>query len=300
MTANRTSPTAQATALTIGFIGAGRLAQTLALALEQRTAHRIRHVASRRLSSAQTMANQLQHCHADDSPQTIAEHCDLVFITTPDDTIAGVSNTVRWRTGQYVVHCSGANDLSVLQGVHAYAAHPGSFHPMQAFGDNPRTALATLTGCTIAVDAATPLDDVLHDMAQQLQCHSLTLPPQARALYHASGNYAAQHIHVLLAEAAKFWTSWGATEAQALQALLPLLKGTIAALENGDIAKNMPGPISRGDVQTVVKHLQAIHTIDADSAALYRQLGKAATTLAKHANKIDETAASALYQVLDK
>lgn len=299
MTTNSHLPS-HANGLTLGFIGAGRLAQTLALALEQQTQHRIRHVASRQLTSAQAMANQLTHCQAEDRLQTVADSCDLVFITTPDDAIADTANTLRWHAKQYVVHCSGANDLSCLQEAQEQAAIVGSFHPMQAFGDNPQTALATLAGCTIAVEAASPLDAILHKMAEQLHCHSLNLPPHARALYHASGNYAAQHIHVLLAEAAQFWASWGATERQALQALLPLLKGTIAALENGEIARNMPGPISRGDVQTVAKHLEAIDKLNTDSAQLYCRLANVATNLAQEAGKIDAATAQSLHQVLER
>ena len=62
-------------------------------------------------------------------PQTVADSCDLVFITTPDDAINAVARAVTWQRGQGVVHCSGALPASVLSVVEQHGALPGAFPP---------------------------------------------------------------------------------------------------------------------------------------------------------------------------
>ena len=90
----------------IGFIGAGRLAQTLAMAVAQ-AGETVTAVNSRRLSSAHALAHRVSHrgavdVHAD--AQSVADLCDTVFITVTDDQIAAVCRSSTWRSGQRVVH----------------------------------------------------------------------------------------------------------------------------------------------------------------------------------------------------
>src|SRR5262245_47790669 len=94
----------------LGFIGAGRVGWTLAVALH-RAGYSIAVVHSRRLQSAQALAAQIAAV-AVESAHDVAVHADLVFITTGDASIPAVCELVArsggWRAGQAVVHCSGA------------------------------------------------------------------------------------------------------------------------------------------------------------------------------------------------
>lgn len=284
--------------LTLGFIGAGRLARAMALALQQAGAP-VARVGSRGAEGARAMAAMLRDCRSCD-PQDVADHCDLVFITTPDAAIARVAESLTWHEGQGVVHCSGATPVAVLQPAAAAGALIGGFHPMQAFGADPQAAVRSLPGCTVAIEAAAPpLDARLHALARRLGCAGLTLPPGARARYHASGGYASQHVHVLLAEAVRLWQSWGATEQQALDALLPLLRGTLASLARSGVADGMPGPVSRGDAGTVRLHRQALQAVDPDMRDLYDRLCVRGVALARAAGRLDPAQVRLMDQALD-
>ncbi|MGB6241729.1 MAG: DUF2520 domain-containing protein [Castellaniella sp.] len=285
--------------LRLGFIGAGRLAQALALALQQ-AGLPVARVGSRRLESARVMAGMLSACQACD-PQEVTDQCDLVFIATPDAAIAPVAGAVAWRAGQGVVHCSGATSVAALQPAADAGARIGGFHPMQAFGADPQAAVRSLPGCTVAIEAADPaLAARLHQLTSRLGCVGLTLPPGARARYHASGGYASQHVHVLLAEAVRLWQSWGATEQQALDALLPLLRGTLASAARSGVAAGMPGPVSRGDAGTVGLHRQALQAVDPAMRDLYDQLCLRGVVLARRAGRLDDGQAQTLEQVLSR
>jgi len=282
----------------IGFVGAGRLAHALALAL-QRAGAPVARVASRSPDSARRVARDLTGCQAVE-PQAAADACDLVFITTPDAVIGETARAIRWRAGQYVVHCSGATPVEVLRPAAEAGALVGGFHPMQAFGGDPQAAVRSLPGCTVAIEAAAPpLEALLQDLARRLGCAGLALPPQARARYHASGGYASQHVHALLAEAVRLWQSWGATEAQALAALLPLLRGTVESLSRSGVAGGMPGPVSRGDAGTVRLHRQALQAVDPDMRELYDRLCRRGLALARQAGRLDADQARIMEQTLD-
>jgi carbonic anhydrase/acetyltransferase-like protein (isoleucine patch superfamily) len=135
-----------------------------------------------------------------------------------DDAIAGIVASLKWRPGQAVVHCSGATEVSVLAPAEQAGARTGGFHPMQAFTD-PQAALASLPGCTIAIEARdATLAEGLDALAVSLGCRAMRLPPGCRARYHASGGYASQFVNVLMREATDIWKSFGVSEADAVRA----------------------------------------------------------------------------------
>lgn len=276
--------------LRLGFIGAGRLGSALALALQQ-AGLCVHAVASARAASAARLAARLRECEAV-AAQQVVEACDLVFITTPDAAIEQTASALRWRAGSGVVHCSGATEVhSSLAAARAAGAWVGGFHPMQTFAD-PDAAARSLPGCTITIEAEdASLDRQLVALCARLGCAVNRLPPGTRARYHAAAGYGSQFINVLFAEAARVWASWGASEADAVRALLPLARGTLTAIESAGIAAGMPGPVSRGDLHTVVQHIAALADLDAATNQSYRVLCERTVGLARQRGALDDAQA---------
>lgn len=285
------------TSLRLGFIGAGRLAAALALAL-QRAGLAVTAVASASPGSAQRLAERLKTCQVCDA-QGVVDTTDLVFITTPDGAIASTVEHLRWRPGVAVVHCSGATDVEQALGVaRGQGAQIGGFHPMQTFAD-AEAAARSLSGCTITVEAADPgLDASLLALASRLGCPVNRLPPGMRARYHAAAGYGSQFINVLLAEGARLWSTWGASEADAVRALLPLARGTLAAIEALGVAHGMPGPVSRGDLKTVRQHVASFDEHDATGLQAYQLLCERTVALALQRGSVDPDMATQLRSAL--
>lgn len=280
----------------IGFIGAGRLGAALALACT-RAGLAVPAVASARAASAAQMAARLPGCTALPA-QEVVDRCELVFITTPDAAIAPTAAALRWRAGVAAVHCSGATEVSALQAAADAGAAIGGFHPMQTFAD-PEAAARSLAGCTVTVEAAdAALDATLVALCERLGCAVNRLPPGMRARYHAAAGFGSQFVNVLFAEAARVWAGWGASEAETVRALLPLVRGTLAAIESAGIAQGMPGPVSRGDVHTVAQHVQALGTLDAATMESYRLLCGRTVDLALVRGSLDATRAGRLRELL--
>ena len=286
-----------ARALQIGFVGAGRVAGGLSLALHA-AGFSIAAVSSRSHDSAKAVAD-LTGCAAFENAQDIADQCDLVFITTPDGLIAEATSAITWRAGQAAVHCSGATEVSALSNAAKAGALIGGFHPMQSFGA-PATSAKALTGSTITIEADDPLDGVLTALVTGLGCRINRLPAGKRALYHASAGYGSQFVNVLLAETAALWRNWGASEEDVVRAIMPMIRGTLDAIEKGGIAGGMPGPVSRGDEQTVAAHIKALKEMNGEHLAFYRAHCSRTVDLAEEAERIDESTAQRLRKLLDE
>lgn len=255
----------------IGFIGAGRVAKALAWGLADGK-HAVVAVASRSPASTQQLANRIDGCRALADAQAVVDAADLVFLTVPDDAIEPVVAELNWRAGAAVVHCSGATEVAALSEAARAGARTGGFHPLQLFAD-PDVALAGLPGCTIAIEAEAPFLAQLESLAAALQCRTLRLPPGCRARYHVGAHYAGGFVIALLKQAADLWQSFGIEREDALQALLPLLRGTTAAVERSGLVQGLAGTYSRGDIGTIHKHLADLERIGPDALRLYCELG---------------------------
>jgi predicted short-subunit dehydrogenase-like oxidoreductase (DUF2520 family) len=248
--------TANTSNLRIGFIGAGQLATPLAWSLA-RAGYHVAGAASRSQASAARLAAGIAAARVYDNPQRLADDADLVLIAVPDDAIAAVALSVRWQARHRAVHCSGATEVAALAPAAAAGASVGGFHPMLSF-TNTQAAIESLPGCSIAIEAEEPLHTALTGMVQALGCRPIRLPPGARALYHASGSFASSFLVTLLNDALTLWSAFGVDRETALRALLPLMKGTVAAIESNGPVRSLAGPIARADVGTVERHLAAL------------------------------------------
>ncbi|HJW11976.1 MAG TPA: DUF2520 domain-containing protein [Albitalea sp.] len=278
----------------IAFIGAGRLGAALATALSRRGLN-VAAIASRDRNSALRVASALTGCRAVDAAQ--AAQADLVFLTVPDDAIGAVAAQLDWRAGQRVVHCSGATEVSVLEPARRCGALTGGFHPLQIFSD-PERAIDLLAGSTVAIEGPPPLEAELRSLAELLQMRALTLPPGARALYHGGASYAASFLLSMLQEAAAIWAGFGVAEADALQAMLPLARGTLDAAAAKGLAAAMAGPASRGDVGVIARHLKALAQLGPPHSAFYREMTQRQLTLGRASGRLDEPRLQALEALL--
>ena len=207
--------------LRIGFVGAGRLGKSLAWSFAERGL-RVAAVSSPTRTSAEALAARIAGCVVSSQQDTV-DACNLVFVTTPDAAIASTVAQARWRPGIAVVHCSGVTEVAALDKAARDGALTGGFHPMQTFGD-PVAAVRSLAGCTVTIEAAEPLNSVLVALAGRLECGVNRLPPGMRGRYHAAAGYTSQFINALFSEASTIWQSWGATEEEAVRALLPMAR----------------------------------------------------------------------------
>jgi predicted short-subunit dehydrogenase-like oxidoreductase (DUF2520 family) len=252
----------------LGFIGAGRVGTGLALSLS-RARCRVVAVASRSPASAKRLAKRLPGARACPAQQ-VADLADLVFLTVPDDAIEAVASSIRWRAGSACVHCSGAGELDLLAKAAADGAAVGGFHPLRMFGEPGKSF--NLRGCAVAIAGPEALAKELARLARALGARPLRLPEGGRALYHAAANFSGAFVIALVQETVALWGKLGIAEADALAALLPLLRGTVDNVERLGAAGGLGSAVARGDAGTIRRHLDALAKTAPESLELYRLL----------------------------
>ena len=260
----------------VGFIGAGTVGTALAVTLSSH-GYVVSAVASRSLSSAQRLADAVNEvvpgtCSARPESQQVADCCDLVFVTTPDDAVVEVAQRTRWRPGQFVVHCSGALSNDSLRSVAATGAIVGGFHPLQSFA-GVAEAIQNIPGSMFGLEAEEPLLTVLVEMAEKLNGRWVRLRAEDKVLYHAAAVMTSNYTVALMKMATDLWLQFGVSRAEATQALLPLLRGTVSNIARIGLPGCLTGPIARGDFGTVEKHLAALDAKAPSLAEAYREIG---------------------------
>ena len=281
---------------TIGFIGAGITGTALAVRLAQH-GYEVIAVSSRSLSSAKRLAGRISGCQVYNGAQEVADMAQLVFITTPDDIIPEVAAEVKWHKEQSVVHCSGAHSIDILEPAKQRGANTGCFHPLQTFASIDQ-AIENIPGSTFAIEAEEPLQGVLKDMATTLEGDWVTLKAGDKVLYHAAAVFACNYLVTLVKVATDLWQTFQVPPEQAIKALMPLLRGTLSNIENVGLPNCLTGPIARGDMGTISRHLESLEKQAPPLLSLYKELGRQTIPIALGKGRIDLQRAEELRALL--
>ena len=282
---------------TIGIIGAGVTGTALADRLFQQ-GYRVTAVNSRTLASAQRLASSITGCAICNNPQQVADLAQAVFITTPDDKIADIASSLNWHAGQIVIHCSGVHSTDILEPARKCGAHTCCLHPLQTFA-SIEEAIHNMHGSTFALEGDEEALAVAGEMATALQGNIIRLKASDKILYHAAAVTLSNYLVTLMKTAADLWQSFGVNQEDAVKAMLPLLKGTVNNIERVGIPGCLTGPIARGDIGTVQKHVQALEKDHPGALDTYRTLGLQTISIALSKGRISIETADDLRAALE-
>lgn len=255
----------------LGFIGAGPVGTAFSVNLSQR-GYQVTGVFDVNADAAERLAGDVDQCRVFESAKALVDQTDMVFVTTPDDLIAPVTQELTWRSGQAVVHCSGATTVQALESAREQAALVGAIHPCQTFAGRDQ-AIANLPAATFAIEAEEPLKAVLTEIARALDGDVVYLTSEDKALYHAAACIASCYAYTLADIATDLWRNFGKSKEEATRAYIPLLQGTVNNIDTVGFPGCPTGPIMRGDVRTIENHFVALKKYAPDILPLYKQLG---------------------------
>jgi predicted short-subunit dehydrogenase-like oxidoreductase (DUF2520 family) len=268
----------QKTAVTI--IGAGRLGTALAVALE-RQGYSIESLVARRAQKARKAADLL-----DGKPQVLAAKqllslrpADVFLITVPDDQIAGVTAQLSGlEFDATALHTSGALSADVLAPLRKRGWHTGSIHPLVSVSDSE----AALAGAFWSVEGDAAALRIGKAVVRDLEGQSFSIRSDDKPLYHAAAVMVAGNVVALFDVALEMLMRCGLDRKTSRAILLPLIASTVRSLQTKDPAQALTGTFSRGDLETVKRHLAALNKSElADALELYRLLGQRSLTLRK-------------------
>jgi predicted short-subunit dehydrogenase-like oxidoreductase (DUF2520 family) len=266
----------------ISIIGSGRLGTTLAVALAQRS-YPVQSLVARTLRSARKAARFL-----DDEVQALAAKklhlvrpADVFLITVPDDQIPGVADELsRLNFGDSrrltAFHTSGALSSDVLEPLQKEGWSTGSIHPLVSVSH----AGVPLAGGFWSVEGDKSAVRLGKSIVRDLGGTSFYIRSEDKPLYHAAAVMVSGNVVALFDVALEMLAKCGLKRETAHNILLPLITSAVRNLETKDPAQALTGTFSRGDLETVKQHLNALKQ-NRDALELYRLLGKRSLKLSK-------------------
>ncbi len=269
----------------ISIIGSGRLGTALGVALLHR-GYLVESLVGRRMQRVRNAARLL-----DADVQVLAAKelrslrpADVFLITVPDDQIASVVGEMsRLEFTATALHTSGALSSEVLAPLRKRGWKTGSIHPLLSVsnaGDPIERAFWSVEGDEAAARTGKAI-------VRDLDGQSFFIRPEDKPLYHAAAVMVSGNVTALFDVALEMLSECGIKRTTARNILLPLIASTVRNLETKDPVQALTGTFSRGDLETVKRHLAELKR-NPDALELYRLLGKRSLKLTKGHPQITE------------
>jgi predicted short-subunit dehydrogenase-like oxidoreductase (DUF2520 family) len=283
------------------LIGPGRLGTTVARLLAE-AGHEIRAIISRDGSRAATAARFVGCPGIGTTDLARVREGELVLIALPDDHIGEMAARLRHEghlaPGTVLVHFSGIHPAAILLGEEGPLLHALAIHPLQSFADAVM-GVRQLPGCPCSVEGEEALLPLAEALATDLGGIPFRITTERKALYHAAACVASNYLVALVDTASEIMAACGFGREEAFHLLTPLLRGTGKNLSALGPELALTGPIARGDLRTVRKHLQALAELPPDIQEIYRAMGRRTVALAQRKGTLEAGKAEEILALLE-
>jgi predicted short-subunit dehydrogenase-like oxidoreductase (DUF2520 family) len=251
---------------TVGIVGAGSLAASLAVALHDagyaiteivvRNALRSR---QRARSLAATVGAQVV------TPASAALDATLLWFCVPDREIHGAASALadslaahnkHKQKVRFALHSSGALLSSELEPLRKAGAAVASVHPLMTFVVGARPSLK---GVPFAIEGDDAAARVARRIVRDLGGQSFSLPAARKAAYHTWATLTSPLLLAFLVTMEQAARAAGLGRDDARSKSLPIIRQTLANYSRLGPAQSFSGPLIRGDAETVAKHLSVLN-----------------------------------------
>jgi predicted short-subunit dehydrogenase-like oxidoreductase (DUF2520 family) len=258
----------------IVIVGAGNLGTALAVSL-RRSGYMIEAVVVRpeSLKRAKPLAKEV-------GTRAVAgfsadAHADVVWFCVPDSDIAraarSFAKSMPWK-GRVALHSSGVLTSDELAALRSQGAAVASVHPLMTFVRGSRPSLA---GVPFAVEGDAAAERTARRIIEDIRGKYCSIHKADKAAYHAWGTFASPLFTALLATTERVAAAAGVTPKAARRRMIPILLQTLANYASYGAPGAFSGPIVRGDVDTLRRHLRVLRSVPAASD-VYAALAQAA------------------------
>ena len=246
----------------IAIVGAGNLASPLAASLRG-AGYTIEQIVSREsaasLRQARVLAREVRAAAVAAARARIS--AEIVWFCVADGAIASAANSLtgaaEWK-GKIALHSSGALTSDELAALRRLGAEVASVHPLMTFVRGSRPPLA---GVPFAVEGSPKAVRAARAIVLDLHGRPFSIRKEQKQAYHAWGMFASPLLTALLAAGERVASASGTSREAARERMLPILRQTLANYARLGAPGSFSGPIARGDVATVGKHLKVLREI---------------------------------------
>ena len=270
----------------IAIVGAGNLATALALSLH-RAAYEIDAIVARSaggsLRKAQRLAKQVGSRAV--AGLTNSVRSDVIWLCVPDSEIGvaarAAATKIDWE-GKVALHSSGALTSEELAPLRRRGAAVASAHPLMTFARGSSSgrlnfgqSSLSLAGVPFAVEGDAKAVRVARGLIAAMGGQAYAIRKRDKVAYHAWGMFASPLLDALLAATERVAAAASVRPKEARRRMIPILLQTLANYASFGGPGSFSGPIVRGDVDTVRKHLRVLRN-DPTLLDVYTALARAA------------------------
>jgi len=246
----------------IAIVGPGRLGGALSLALTE-AGYRVSEVISHDTPSSEKRARDIARKTRSFTTtlKTANLDSDLIWFCVPDREIARAARALirsaEWK-GKVAFHSSGALASDELNVLRRRGAAVASVHPMMTF---VRGSIPSLKGVTFALEGDVKATRLARKITRDLGGNAFSISKTNKIAYHAWGGFSSPLLVALLVTAERVAKAAGLSAAQARKIMLPIVRQTLANYGALGPSGAFSGPIVRGDVSIVRKHVRTLRKI---------------------------------------
>jgi predicted short-subunit dehydrogenase-like oxidoreductase (DUF2520 family) len=288
----------------ITVIGAGPVGTTLAVLL-RRAGYRIVSVISKKETSARLLA-QLVHCKqhsrflADIHPSTC-----ILLISAPEEAIELIAEEVAGNATLdfarlIVFHTSGMVTSDALNPLRTNGAVVFSLHPIQSFpkSANLQDQIVRMKDIFYGFEGERKAILPARRLVKAFGGTIVQIPKEEKILYHIACVVASNYSVALLGAVETLTNHVG--KDFKLRHVVPLVNGSIENAFKLTPGKALTGPIVRGSISVVEKHVRKLRKMEKRMTELYQHLGIQALEMAKTKKSLDPKIAQQLKKILGK
>src|SRR5688572_21837064 len=264
------------------LLGAGRAGSAL-LRLLHREGHEIGRVVARGLESAEASVAAIGAGTAGTEPAQAFGDESITLLGLPERALAPAAAELSRKLpplrGAIALHLSGSVAAEVLAPLRGRGVEIGSIHPLASFADRASPP-DSLEGTTFDVDGDARARAVARDLARELRGHVVELGADGKALFHAAASVASNAFVALFDLACRLAERAGASPLAARGAMTALVSSTLDNLARSGSPAALTGPIERGEIGVIERHLDAIARRAPQELELYLECARATLAVA--------------------
>jgi len=269
------------------LIGAGRVGKALALALTKKGL-KLQVVSDHNLPLARELIKVAGQGKATADNLSTVNPAEIIFICVPDDEIKRVVEEIFIKDfrGKTVFHTSGACPSSLLEPLAKKGASIASFHPIQTF-TSQQAGVEIFKGIFFGLEGQPAALKLGLRLVRKLGAQALLIEAEDKPLYHLACSISSNFLIVIIFEVKELLRTIGLEEREVLEILYPLLNKTLQNVKELGIEPSLTGPLVRGDLETVKKHL-AITASRPELDKVYRSVALEGLKLARKRGLAEE------------
>lgn len=258
--------------MNISFIGAGKVGISFGIYLKQNDINVLGYI-SKDLEDA-TKASVKTNSQVFNDLKSLVCDSDIIFITTNDDSINLVKDKLIEEVNnnlknKLVIHMSGSYSSDILKTLKKYGCFVYSMHPLQAFS-NIDTSVEKLSTTVFTIEGQEEKIYILEKILNKTKNKFFKIDTDKKELYHIGACVVSNYLVTLIDVGLDFFNQIGISEADALNAIMPLIDGTIDNIKHFGTGDALTGPIARGDMSTIESHLKSIEENSPDKLLFYK------------------------------